>query len=316
MRRTEIHTVIPLLHVMEPSSFFFIWLTPPASFRSMHRRSIESICRWHPHATVRALSNTLPLSFFSALQTSCDVVVQRYDLSILVRGSIAEVWYDFRRFWNRSIYFPNHEADLLRLLVLRDRGGVYVDTDVIFVRPLKLAAGCLNAVGIESGRGGIAATAAISSPAQYRWADGQILCNAVLSFSAGAPLLRRAIETFVREYVPLTPGLPMLELVARGEWGAMGPWLLTRMVAAAPPSEGTCIMEQEAFFPISPPDAAAHFRPWHAPRDQPRWARIAASAITVHWWNALTSGLPLACGSLVHRLLEDNCVTCEPLECV
>ena len=63
-------------------------------------------------------------------------------------------------------------------------------------------------------------------------------------------------------------------------------------------------------------DAAAFFGPWHAPRDQPRWSQIAASAITVHWWNALTKDLPLICGSLMHRLLEDNCIICEPLECV
>ena len=46
------------------------------------------------------------------------------------------MWYDFRHHWSRSTYYANHEADLLRLLMLRRRGGVYVDTDFILLRPL------------------------------------------------------------------------------------------------------------------------------------------------------------------------------------
>ena len=40
-------------------------------------------------------------------------------------------------------------------------------------------------------------------------------------------VVRRAVEAFVSEYVPYTPGLSFAQLLAKGEWGAMGPWLVT-----------------------------------------------------------------------------------------
>ena len=50
-------------------------------------------------------------------------------------------------------------------------------------------------------------------------------------------------------------------------------------------------------------------------RDAPQWAVIQEHAIAVHYWNRISGGRPLACGSLLHRLLEDNCVVCTPLPC-
>lgn len=304
---------------MSSDFIFFIWTTPPMTFTDVAQRCVESICRWHPHAMIRALSNTLPPEFFSALQAAnCDISVERYDLATLVRGSSTEVWYDFRRFWSRSAYFPNHEADLLRLLTLRDRGGTYVDTDVIFLRPFTLGAGCVTAVGIESGVGGLNTSQAASVSGggdAARLPAASILCNAVMrSDEAHAPLLESAIESFVREYVPLTPGLSMLELHQRGEWGAMGPLLLTRVVQRRAPHaavDGTCVLAREVFYPIAPAEMAAHF----AHHDVATWERLHARSVSVHLWNALTKALPLRCGSLVHRLLEENCVACVPLRC-
>ena len=304
--------------------FFFIWTTPPATFLARHYRCIESICRHHPRGVIRGLSNTLPTSFFDELKradVACDVEIERYDLAQLVQGSITQVWYDFRRFWNRSAFFPNHEADLLRLLTLRDRGGTYVDTDVIFVSPLALGPGCPNAVGIEAGDGGMGATqaaqqakAAQAGRASFD-ASTAVLCNAVMHFQAGAPLLQRAIDAFVRGYVPYTPGLSMLELHALGQWGAMGPVLLSRMVHGAPPGEGTCVLERNVLFPLEPGETASYFGPWDARRDAPVWERLHTRAVAVHLWNALTKATSITCGSLVHRLLEENCVVCKRLGC-
>ena len=100
------------------------------------------------------------------------------------------------------------QADLLRLLVLEREGGVYLDTDVVFVHPLP-GGSAASAVGIESGDGG--------EPGRSRepltndgngggrgdgggssgggggggggasWSDGAVLCNAVMAFEAGAP---------------------------------------------------------------------------------------------------------------------------------
>ena len=214
------------------------------------------------------------------------------------------------------------EADLLRLLTLNDSGGVYVDTDVLFVRPLVLGAGCVSALGIEHGDGGVSAhrAAQLTSVDEVEPLPSRaIVCNAILVSSVGSQsrLMARAVDTFVREYVPLTPGLSMLELHARGEWGAMGPLLLTRLLQCRPsPAEGTCVLERAAWYPISPPEAHAFFGPWDDARDAPTWESLKRKSVAVHLWNALTKATPLACGSLVHRLFEANCVVCTALPCV
>ena len=315
--------------------FTLIWTTPPHTFTPVARRCIESVLRWHPRASVSVLSNSLPDTFFSPL----DVRVERYRLDELTRGTPAEVWTQYRSLWNRSSYFPNHEADLLRLLTLHRRGGAYVDFDVVLIRPLRLGTGCAAAVGIEAGEGGVSAPHVAGldgqSPSSPLPSLGTaVLCNALMSFrSAGSGLLARAVDTFVREYVPLTPGLSMLALHMRGEWGAMGPLLLSRLLlppadgadrlreAAAPSSSrdsSACILERAAYSPIPPQNAAAYFGPWDEARDAPMWERIHRRSVAVHLWNGLTREVPLRCGSLVHRLLEENAHErhSAPLPCV
>ena len=93
------------------SSFFLIWTTPPHTFQPRFMRSVESIFRHHPAANVTLLSNSLPDEFFAPLTAAgLRVQIRRYDLRALVAGTRAEVWYDFRSFWNQSEFFANHEA--------------------------------------------------------------------------------------------------------------------------------------------------------------------------------------------------------------
>ena len=93
------------------SSFFLIWTTPPHTFQPRFMRSVESIFRHHPAANVTLLSNSLPDGFFAPLTAAgLHVQIRRYDLRALVAGTRAEVWYDFRAFWNQSAFFANHEV--------------------------------------------------------------------------------------------------------------------------------------------------------------------------------------------------------------
>ena len=335
------------------TSFFLIWTTPPPTFLPRYLRTIDSIFRWHPSSRVSVLSNSLPVNFdlFEPFRTAkFDLQVERYSLWELTINTPAQTWLGFREVWNRSQYFANHEADLLRLLTLHHRGGVYVDTDVLFLRPLILEGCCAGIAGLESGSGGVRRL--ISLAAQHdadhltsvkqqqqqqaeevivAGAAGSepILCNALMAFAAGSPLLARLIHTFVHEYVPLTPGLSMLELHARGEWGAMGPLLLTRVLLGGGGggatregdgvhgSGGACILEREAFYPIAPQHASDSFGPWREQRDAPLLARLRERSVAVHYWNALTRETALVCGSLMHRLFEESCVLCAPaLPCV
>ena len=135
----------------------------------------------------------------------------RYDLGELVTGTRASVWYDFRHHWNRSTYYANHEADLLRLLMLRQRGGVYVDADFILLRPLPRAPHTCpdGMLGIESGEGGARVHGGLLAGAEVEGGgalpSGATLCNALMAFERGSAYLDAALEAFVSEYVPYPP---------------------------------------------------------------------------------------------------------------
>jgi len=299
------------------SSFFIIWSTPPRTFLPRFLRSVESILRWHPQARVVALSNTLPDDFFRS--QGLRVAVERYDMMSLladtkccaIRG---EAWWTNRHLWNQSAYFANHEADLLRLLLLWHRGGVYVDTDVIFLRPLTLPEGCRGAIGIERGDGGHPAVTQVGGDralGDRGLGVNAILCNAVLAFpKARSHVVEAALERFLLEYMPFTPGLTMMELHHRGEWGAMGPLLITKVLRDMQDSQNNevCVMEQDAFYPITPMEIHHAFATWTEEQARPILAALKAASVTVHFWNALTRDTPVLCGSLLHRLLEQNCL--------
>ena len=136
----------------------------------------------------------------------------------------------------------------------------------------------------------------------------------MLAFAAGADFLRAALAEFVDDYVPYTPGLGFAELFVRGEWGWQGPLLLSRVARRRP--ETVRILERDVFYPIAPGEVTAHMAPWDERRDGPAWERIRRRSVAVHFWNQLSRDRPLACGSLLWRLLDENCVVCEPLPCV
>ena len=231
----------------------------------------------------------------------------RYDLGELVAGTRASVWYDFRHHWNRSTYYANHEADLLRLLMLRRRGGVYVDADFVLLRPLPRAPHTCpdGMLGIESGEGGARVHGGILAGAEVEGGgalpSGATLCNALMAFERGSAYLDAALEAFVSEYVPYPPEVrsenctfrravrpPRLPtrahgacaarqldfwgLLRAGVWGAMGPLLLTR-VARRRGAAGPCALERRALYPIAPDEILPAFGAWVDERDVRALAR-------------------------------------------
>jgi len=306
--------------------FWLVWVTPDHTWQPRYSRTIDSVLRHHGHARVRVLSNTLQAATLRALSQIGDVAVQRYSLGAMLDGTRGSVWWSFRAVWNRSSYFANHEADLLRLLVLHTYGGVYLDTDVILTRPLPLPSsagppqGCSAAAALRlSAQGGLPCSCrgwlGIEASVPRAFGDEYIVCNAVLAFGARSSFLAAAIHAFFSEYTPFPPGLSFEQLLAAGVWGAMGPLLLTRITRQLG-EEHVCVLEQQALYPIAPQEAASALLPWSEERDRRRWQRIQEESFAVHYWNALTKHVPVACGSLLHRLLEANCVVCESLQCV
>jgi len=106
-------------------------------FSWRHWRCIESIFFHHPHARVIIHSNTLLQSEFDVLtEAGYKLEVQSYNLEELVEESPAWKFTEKLQEAKRGQFWYSHRTDLLRYLILFKWGGVYMDTDVIIVRPV------------------------------------------------------------------------------------------------------------------------------------------------------------------------------------
>ena len=158
-----------------------------------HWRTIESVFFHHPGAKVVVHSNTLDHHVFDVLsEVGYDIEVRPYNLTRLIADSPA------RRFTaekmdnaSRGEYWYSHSTDLLRMLILYNYGGVYIDTDVIVTRSFDTLKP--NVLGFE---------------------NGDDLNGAVMMFDKGHIFLKTALAKFVDVYTGKI-------------WAEVGPVLLT-----------------------------------------------------------------------------------------
>ena len=108
------------------------------NFNWLNMRVIESIFYHHPFARVIVHSNTLPQDHFNVLtETGYRIRVQPYDLLEMLNDSPAR---DFTtnklEEAKKGPYWYSHMCDLLRYLIIYRYGGIYMDTDMILVKPV------------------------------------------------------------------------------------------------------------------------------------------------------------------------------------
>lgn len=77
--------------------------------------------------------------------------------------------------FGNPVRYPAHQADVIRLRMLREHGGIYLDLDVISINPLEPLRRHAFVMGIEPGVG---------------------LCNAVILAQADAPFLRAWLDAY------------------------------------------------------------------------------------------------------------------------
>ena len=166
-------------------------------FNWRHWRSIESVFHHHPLANIIIHSNSLLQHEFDVLtEAGYNIEVHPYNLSDLVKNTPAASFsIDQIRTANTGKNFYSQESNLLRLLVLYKLGGVYIDTDVILVRPLEKLV--WNVVA---------------------WEDSEqtSLNGAVMKFEKGNMFLQACLQEFAENYNGRV-------------WGANGPGLITRV---------------------------------------------------------------------------------------
>ena len=187
--------------------------TQTGFFNWRHWRSIESIFYHHPTSRVIIHSNTLSQREFDVLtEAGYSIIVQKYNLEELLEDSPAQNFIPKLKMdgW-KGKYWYSHETDLLRILILYRFGGVYMDTDMIIVRPLDSLK--MNVIG---------------------WEDKNYLNGALMIFEKGNMYLKACLEEFARFYDPHS-------------WGGNGPGLLTRVWKRNRERNDVQVMQYQAF---------------------------------------------------------------------
>ena len=246
-----------------------------------HWRSIESIFYHHPTSKVIIHSNTVSQREFDVLtEAGYSITVQKYNLEELLEDSPAKSFIPKLKMDSKYLY--SHESDLLRILILYQWGGVYMDADVIVVRPLDSLK--MNTIGRE---------------------DKNYLNGAFMTFEKGNMYLKACLEEFARNYDPHS-------------WGGNGRELLTRVWKRNRKSNDVQVVHYHAIqmFPYSEIKKQCFYETSGKNFDS-KMKIIHTEAYSVHLNSAITGeeGMynRLKEGTICSHLLNDYCVLCNEI---
>ncbi|XP_028222632.1 uncharacterized protein At4g19900 isoform X2 [Glycine soja] len=160
---------------------FMVWNSPPWMYTVRHQRGLESLLFHHPDACVVVFSETVELDFFkdSFVKDGYKVAVAMPNLDELLKDMpahiFASVWFE----WKKTNFYSTHYSELIRLAALYKYGGIYLDSDIIVLKPISFLN---NSVGME-GHGA-----------------GSALNGAVMSFPRHSLFVKECLEEFYMTY--------------------------------------------------------------------------------------------------------------------
>jgi hypothetical protein len=270
-------------------TFYLVFTTKPGGkrgwggFNWRHWRCVESIFYHHPAAEVNIYSNTLPDNTFNVLtDAGYSIKVQRYNLEDMLNGSPAQ---GFTKKLGKAVngeHWYSHESDLLRLLLLYNHGGIYMDTDVIVVRPVDTLGS--NILGWEEVK--------------------RKLNGAFLKFERNNKFLKASLEDYAERY-------------SGSSWGGNGPSLLSRVYNHNNWSHGVVSpVNQKWFYMIYWKDMLQQcFKDTAGETFLANMKTLQKEAYVVHINSKMTwsegMGRNLKKGTICHHLLNSYCVLCD-----
>ncbi|KAJ4975719.1 hypothetical protein NE237_000825 [Protea cynaroides] len=267
---------------------FMVWNSPPWMYSVRYQRGLESLLHHHPDACVLVFSETIELDFFRDFTNDgFKIAVAMPNLDELLKNTpthvFASVWFK----WRKTKFYSTHYSELVRLAALYKYGGLYLDSDILVLKPLS---SLNNSVGLEGEVG------------------ESSLNGAVMAFRKHSPFIMECLREFYSTYDD-----------TQLRWN--GANLLSR-VGKKFLREGNNFDEQLELklqpsfllFPISPQNITRYFV---TPTDENEKAqldilftRILDESLTFHFWNSITSALVPEPESLVARLLNRYCLRC------
>jgi hypothetical protein len=184
--------------------FHFIYSGNWSNFYPSYSRAVESVLYHHPRAKVRIhtqnVKENVSIPLLEPLFKTFDLEIEHYDLAeeleLLknhLNATLVQTFIERLPTWMyTSKHRENNKSNIYRLLLLLTRGGIYLDLDCIFLKPMHDLGD--NVIGKEN--------------------TGQVN-TAVLKFQKGSIYLKLALERMFKDFRP-------------NKWSYNGPLLLTR----------------------------------------------------------------------------------------
>lgn len=268
--------------------FFMVWNSPSWMFTIRQQRGLESLLLHHRDACLVVFSETIELNFFEGfVKDGFKLAVAMPNLDELLKDTptheFASLWYE----WRKTLYYSTHYSELVRLAALYKYGGIYLDSDIIVLRPLSSFG---NTVGLEDLRA------------------GNSLNGAVMFFRKHSPFIMECLTEFYSTYDDAHlrwNGADLLTRVAKN---------YTRKMNFSDDERELKLQHSSVFFPISRDNIIRYFS---APETETERAeqnelfqKILNESFVFHFWNSLTSALVPEPESLVARIINQYCIRC------
>ncbi|GAB4826929.1 hypothetical protein Ancab_033807 [Ancistrocladus abbreviatus] len=275
--------------------FFMTWISSLERFGYRELFTIESLFNSHPDACLLILSNSMDST--RGMQILMPFLVKDFklmavspDYDYLFNNTLAAAWFDGLRKGDTNpgkVPFGQNLSNLLRLSLLYNYGGIYMDTDFVVLKRFSLLRNVIGAQNVD--------------PKTGKWSR---LNNAVMIFDKKHPLL----SAFIQEFTLTFNG---------NRWGYNGPYLVSRVVKRVngKPGYNFTVLPPSAFYPVGWRRISSLFE---GPRDelQSKWLgskleEIRGHSLAVHLWNRQSRSMTVEEGSIVSHLMVDCCVFCN-----
>ena len=226
---------------------FFVWTSHRDTWSFLNRAAVESALHTFPHARAVVVTNTLPFTFFNSLQEGHRVFVWRFVPERLMVGVPGAMWLK-AALQAQGPHMPTHQSDFLRYVALLRYGGLFSDTDLVWINGATLG----PAVG-KNFLGKIDSRPIMRSCdwcVDKRW----YLANGVMRFQRGHALVRSVLEQI--DDLKYDPSDRL----------AIGPHLVTKtFVRLNDPS--VVLLDEHILFPISGPRVLYYTDPLPPPAE-------------------------------------------------
>uniref|UniRef100_A0A2P2IVG3 Alpha 1,4-glycosyltransferase domain-containing protein n=1 Tax=Rhizophora mucronata TaxID=61149 RepID=A0A2P2IVG3_RHIMU len=274
--------------------FFMTWLSPAKTFGPREFLAMDTLFKANPRACLTIVSHTMDsVHGYTILKPLLDlgykVLAITPDLPFLVKNTPAEPWLDEMKSGRRDPgYIPLsiNLSNLVRVAMLYKYGGTYLDSDFIILKDFE---GLRNAVGAQS-----------VDEATNQWTR---INGAVMIFDMNHPILL----DFLREFATTFNG---------NKWGHNGPYLVSRVMERVgnTPGYNITILPPRAFYPVDWIKIRRLFRK-PANEAESRWVEETLAGLTesyaLHLWNKRSRNLIVEDGSVMDRLISEQCVVCQ-----